>query len=246
MMLTLRRFNEQGIKAFIEYLEALKASPAAAPPMELLDRPTLTLPLDKPIQVEPRPFTNRLDFAQWLDAAAVQAQADIPATDPGFWSWLSLALFDQVCPPKNGRRKVGERARYIPAFTDWKRRYRHLLANSYSILQIHKADPARSLVVLGSELHKPGEIYEQFASRLELISCPGVMGLATLLFVDMETQTRKAGASGKAARRLGKLLNQYMRTWDVAVMEPASAAKLLPKEFRRFISEEAQADAAAP
>ena len=229
----LKRFNEKGVAAFSEYLIAVRTDPVKPVPTDLLDKPTLVTALPDPIDAEPKQFKDRLDFVTWLQEAADRAEVRIAFHDQGFWSWLALLLFDQLCPLRKGKRTVGEDARYILS-RDWRRRYRHLLATPYRTFQIHRTTPERAGIVLRQPLHVLGEITEQFASRQELISCPGTMGLATHLFVNPKTGHLRRGASGAAARRLGKLLNQYTRTWDVTVMEPARMAELLPAEFNRF------------
>jgi len=230
----LRRFNDMGVKTFAAYLDGLRNNPSALIPYDLLTNPGLTQALESPIGVELKLFSSRMEFARWLYAAAQQANAEIPRRDAGFWAWLTLALFDQVCPASAGKRKVGEYARYVPLFGDWKRRYRHLLATPYNVFLIHADDPSRALMILHSPLSKLGELTEQFASRQDLVSCPGTMALATYLFFNPKTRAGREGASGNAARRLGKLLNQYQRTWDITIMQPQSSAAILPREFEKF------------
>lgn len=231
----LKAFNNKGIAAFTEYLDALRLDPARPVPTDLLDKPTLTRPLDQPIEATPQGFATRMDFACWLHDAAKDSKATVPLKDAGFWAWLTLALFDQVCPANaKGQRKAGELARYVPQFDNYLRRYRHLLATPYNVMLMHEDNPMRAALILISPLHILGEVTEQFASRQELISCPGTMALASHLFFDAAENKRKPKASGNAARRLGKLLNQYQRTWDIAVMPAEASASILPKEFERF------------
>lgn len=230
----LRRFNDDGVEQFRSYLATLKIDPTAPLPEGLLTNPSLTEPMDGPLEAEPRTFLNRLDFARWLQDAADSVGARVSLLDTGFWSWLSLLLFDQVCPISKGGRRVRDEVRYIPRFSDWKRRYRHHLATSYSIFYAHRDNPDRALLLLSGSLDILGEMTEQIASRQELVSCPGTMGLATLLFFDSAAGKLKRGASGDAAARLGVILNQYTRTYDIAVMQPSDSLRLLPKEFDRF------------
>jgi hypothetical protein len=230
-----RKFNDLGVKAFSAYLGALRDNPTAPAPVELLENPRLTEPLEALIEADLVPFSTRMEFVLWLHAAAGRAGAEIPRRDAGFWAWLTLAMFDQVCPVRKGKRKVGEDARYVPQFGDWKRRYRHLLATPYNVFLIHIDDPGRVLMILNVPLDVLGELTEQFMSRQELVSCPGTMALATYLFMDPETGAKRKKASGEAARRLGKLLNQYRRTWDITIMKPEASAAILPRRFQQFV-----------
>lgn len=229
----LKKFNDDGTAAFSKYLADLKDDKTLSPPTDLLGKTDLTEPLTEPIRADLRPFSDRMDFTCWLHDAAEENHSKVPQHDAGFWAWLTLLLFDQVCPAKNGTRKVGAQARYI-IDSNWRRRYRHLLATPYRAFYQYCDKPARALVILSQSLDVWGELTEQIAGRQELISCPGTMSLATQLFVDPQTHDPKTGASGNAARRLGKLLNQYTRTWDITVMKPAQAEDLLPHEFDRF------------
>ena len=230
-----RRFNEQGVKAFAEFLGGLRANGEAPVPIELLTSPRLTEPLAVSIEAEPpASFPTRMAFAKWLHAAA--AAVEVPRDDAGFWAWLSLALFDHVCPADGkGKRKPGADARHLIDATDWKRRYRHLLQNAYEIFFLHRDDPARALVALVNPLHQPGELTEQINGRQEIVTCPGCISLATFLCVDSEGNRRK-GASGEFARVFGKAVNRVSRTFDLPVMQPHQSAKLLhQRKLRKLV-----------
>lgn len=234
-MMPFRRFNDAGIEAFRNYLQQLRVDPTEAPPRALLTDAAVSEPLEARIGAVPEHFENRMAFARWLHAAAEKAGSPIPRTDAGFWAWLSLALFDEVCPSdSHGKRKPGADARHIPDRSNWRRRYRHLLANPFDVFWLHRDNPARASAVLLNPLHQPGELTEQFTARIELVACPGTMALATYLYVDLRTGARRRGASGKSARRFGKLMNQYARTWDLPLTQATQFAEILPMEFERF------------
>jgi len=240
-----RRFNDQGVKAFAEYLGELRANPAAEKPMDLLTDPQFTELLSVSIDSElPATFSSRMEFAQWLHAAATDSYVDIPRNDAGFWAWLSLALFDHVCPAnEQGRRKPGADARHLIEVKDWKRRYRHLLQNAYEIFYLHRDVPKRALVALVNPLHKPGELTEQINGRQEIVTCPGCISLATFLCVDPDGKRRR-GASGKFARVFGKAINRVSRTFDIPLMLPTQSAKLLHQKKLRKLVDTAIAEAA--
>jgi len=241
----LRRFNESGIKAFANFLGELRTGLTTVVPVDLLTDPSLTEQLSTPIEAEvPVSLANRMAFAKWLHSAGDASQTKFPREDSGFWAWLSLALFDHVCPADElGRRKPGADARHIIDITDWKRRYRHLLQNPYELLYLHREAPERALVVLVNPLHVPGELTEQINGRQEIVTCPGCMSLATFLCVDAKGQRRR-GASGQFARLFGKTIARLSRTWDIPVMHPALSAQLLHKKKLRKMVEAAMGDAA--
>lgn len=236
MSVNFRRLNDTGIEAFRQYLHRLRESPLDAPPRSLLDDPDSSEPLGiEIVATAPDRFETRMTFARWLYSAADHQGRPVPRNDRGFWSWLSLELFDHVCPPNShGRRKPGADARHIPDMVNWRRRYRHLLANPYDVFMLHRDNPRRAFVALVNPLHTPGELTEQFTSRIEIVSCPGTMALASYLYVDPRTGKRRPGASGASARRFGKLMNQYTRTFDLPEIQPAEFASVLPREFSKF------------
>lgn len=98
-MRLLRRFRDAGLEEFRAYLVRLKENRTLAPPEFLLEGPEFSEPLVPSVRAEPRSFENRFVFAAWLDDTFRAAGAEAPrATDVKFWSWLTLFLFDQVCP----------------------------------------------------------------------------------------------------------------------------------------------------
>lgn len=241
--IVLRRLNDAGVDVFRNYLHYLRENATARPPMSLLQDAETSEPLDASISaIVPQRFESRMTFARWLYSAADQRGNQVPRNDCGFWAWLSLALFDHVCPARsNGQRKPGADARHIPHQSDWRRRYRHLLANPFDVYLLHRDDPRRAFVALVNPLHAPGELTEQFTSRIEIVSCPGTMALASYLYIDPVTGRRRPGASGRSARRFGKLMNQYTRTYDLPEIQAAEFARILPREFGKFTAAAEQA-----
>lgn len=236
-MMNLGRMNDNGLRQFAEYLTNLKTTPTLVPPIELLADPS-TSEQAAPVDVLPHAFANRLEAGRWLHDLIERAAIPDPARDKGLWAWLSLRLFDSVCPTDgHGHRKPGEMARHIPDATNFQRYYRHLLAGPWRIFRTHRDDAARALAVLCQPLHKPGDIVEQFASRQELVTNCAFITAATRLYVDPATQQPRFGSGGKARgapRRLADFCNQLDVTWDLYAMEPDEVLEKLPKEFDRF------------
>ena len=116
--------------------------------------------------------------------------------------------------------------------------YRHLVAGPYWIYRAHRDKPSRVLAVLAGSVDQPGDIAEQLASRQEIVTNKAAMELATLLYIDQETQRPKKGAAGRgpgSARRFADILNQFDLMWDLYAMQIAAMLKMMPKEFYRFI-----------
>lgn len=239
----LHRFTDTGVQRFELYLDNLKVDPSAAPPVDLLTDVDCSLPVAPNVEVAVREFGSRMDLAKYLDGILTQVTGCDVQRDAGLWAWLTLFFFDQVCPGDgHGRRKVGQRARYVPAFSDYQKYYRHLLASPYRVFRAHRDDPDRALVVLCGPVHQPGELVEQLLSRQEIVTNPNALAAATSTYYDPNTGSFKRGAAGAgkgSARRFPDVLNQFDVTWDLYAMPDADILKMLPKEFDRFRAREA-------
>jgi hypothetical protein len=231
-----RRFTDDGLTQFRVFLDRLKTEdPKLDPPTDLLMGKRFTEELDPAIELKPQPFARRMDFACWLDGAAGDR---LPRQDVHFWAWLSLALFDQVCPKNgHGKRTAREDAWYIPRFEDRQRNYRHVLFGSYLIYRLAKDQDADASVLLSNRLDKLGHFWYQIASRQDLIGNPSVVGAASQLYFDASKGRAKVGAVSKkpgSVFRFVKLLNQFDRVWDLRLRGVDGIIALLPQEFDDF------------
>ena len=235
--MNLRRLTDEGVQRFAEYLIALKTTPTLPPPVVLLDDPT-TSEEAASVTVCQETFRNRLEVGRWLHNLLERAALPDVARDKGVWAWLSLLVFDQVCPADGrGHRKPGETARHIPDAANFQRYYRHLLAGPWRIVRTHRDAPEHAMAVLCQPVHKPGDIVEQLASRQELVTNRAFISAASRLYVDATTQQPRSGSGGKtrgAPRRLADFCNQLDVTWDLYAMEADELLEKLPKEFDRF------------
>lgn len=234
-----RRFNEQGLQAFTEYLRALRADPSAAVPTELLTSPRLTEPLSVAIDAEPpASFASRMEFAQWLHTAATAHGVDIPRNDAGFWAWLSLALFDHVCPADGkAMRNIKEDARYLPMLESSRRYYRHALVGPFYVYWMYRDSPELAAAVLcGSLIQLNDEAYRLFVEN-QLVVMPSAIGVLTCLYYDELTGKLKRNSKTKkrgSIRRLATFLTRFARTLDLDVIPVARLIETLPSEFNRW------------
>jgi len=234
-----RRFNELGVKAFAEYLGALRADAETPVPTELLSNPRLTEPLSVSIDAEPPPsFASRMEFAKWLHAAAIASDVDIPRDDAGFWAWLSLALFDHVCPADGkGQRKIKEDARYVPMLESSRRYYRHALVGPFYVYWMYRDSPEKAAAVLcGSLAQLNDEAYRLFVEN-QLVVMPSAIEILTVLYYDKaagklkrHSKTKKRGS----IRRLATFLTRFARTLDLDVIPVQRLIETLPSEFDRW------------
>lgn len=157
-------------------------------------------------------------------------------TMTGLWSHLNAERNGLMEPPKRGERcpYLGLLRRFQEAdIANFQRYYRHLLAGPWRIFRTHRDDPASALVVLCQPLHMPGDIVEQIVSRHELVTNRLFLATATRLFIDLETESPKTGASAKA-RRLVTFCDQLDVTWDLYAMTSEDLFGKMPAEFDRF------------
>jgi hypothetical protein len=220
------------------WLDGVAAEGYGHAPASLITGEEHTQPFPGDLTIKPRAFESRLDWGRYIDTLLTGDSATSLQANHGLWAWLTLVLFDQVCPPDGqGRRKVSHRARYIPTGSDFRTYYRHLLEGPWRIVRAHRDNPERTLVLLAGPLHSPGDIYEQLASRQELATSRTVLEVATSLYIDPQSRKRKRGSGGSGAgspRRLADVLLQFDLTFDIYAMEPQGLLRMLPKEFDRF------------
>jgi len=233
------RLNESGIAKFAGWVETVKVGGAIQAPLSLLTDPAATEPLGVELDVEARTFANRFEAAEYLHTRFTAAGLTDVERDRGLWAWLSLFYFDAVCPAgKGGVRKPGALARHVSEPGNFQRYYRHLLAGPYRIYRAHRENPKRAFALLCQPLEAPGDVVEQLASRQEVVTNPGILALATKLYVDTATQRLKRGAGGKSsgsARRLTDVIEQFDLTWDLYASTGDELASVMPKEFAKFL-----------
>lgn len=237
-MMKIRRFNNHGIKRLGEFLDSFSTdSPQEYPTKILTDKET-SEDIEKNIEIEAIAFKNRYEAAKYFFELFRDSGIKNIDRDRGLWAWLSLFYFDQLCPMDNNRqRKTGEQARWIPVIDNYRKYYRHLLAGPYRIYRAHRDAPERATILLCGPLHKPGEIVEQLAARLELITNPAVVETATMLYFDRASRQPRKGAAAKingGARRFAEVLDQFDVTWDLYSMQSSDLIRMLPREFDKF------------
>ena len=231
----LRRLTSAGIDSFRAWLAEQREGAGGAPPWGLLSDSISSEPVDPSISFDSgRSFTSKVELGSYLVNVLSPLVKDRHIEmDRGLWTGLALTYFDSICPSVNGERKVGSDERYVLT-ASWDRVYRHLVRTPFVVSQIH-GSCAR--VVLSGSPHKHGEATEQLLSRQDVLLNVPLWQALDRLYV-LETGKLKTGMRGKdrggTVRRLGKVLRQYDRTFDLYEMNPDQILDLLPHEFDRF------------
>jgi hypothetical protein len=237
-MAVLRRLSPAGVARFEQCLAILRRGGTADLPTDALTSADYSEPLELETEVEDRDFSSRLDWAMYIDEKLEGKGLKNIERDVGLWAWLALFYVKGLLPSrKNGRKNLGEAAMWVPQIHDYRRYYRHLLAGPYRIYRAHRTDPDKALILLGGPFGSHGEVVEQFASRLEIVTNPGLIESLTTLYWDKEGNKLRRGAGGKdagSARRLADVLLQFDLTWDLYSLTSGRLLGLLPKEFNKF------------
>ncbi len=235
-MTAMRQLTLAGIWEFERFLTARRLDPNAPCPNELLSSPEMSEPLSFRVELNTVEFATRLDASQYLADCCRDLEPDSFERNTGFWSWLALYYFDQLCPKG---MKPGESYRYILATGGgtneiW-HAYRHLLASPFLIYKANLSDPP--LALLCGPVYRHGEVAEQLASSMDLITNPVILAVANQLYFDPSANGLRRGGGGKgpgSPRRFVSVIKQLDLTYDLYGLSSVDLLALLPPEFDRF------------
>jgi hypothetical protein len=231
-----RRLTSTGIERFAEFLGSLRSDPHRDAPLELLSDPTTSVPLDVEVPVESRVFHSRLEAAEYLNSL-LGADAATLRNDAGFWTWLSLFWFEDLCPIIHERCQPGDSARWIAELDNPRRACRHLLAGPFQIYRAHRDNPDRAMSLLCGPVQQTGTLVTLIASRPSLVTCRAVVGAATRLYYNRAAGRNRSGLSGRgpgSPARFADILSQLDLTWDLYSLSTDELLDLLPAEFDHF------------
>lgn len=227
----LRLLSPPGVMRFRSYIRGLTAGTAQAPPVYLLADPAFTEQATARVRIDDAGWEGRLELARWLDRR-LNPLTPAELEHEGLWSWLSLRLFDRLCPQApDGTRVPGRDYRFIPS-PDYRHRYRHLVRAPFELFRRHGE---RARVFLGADLARHGDVMEQVASRIEFVENPGIVEALDLLYFDNAAGALKRGATNRARpgtlRRFVSVIQQLDLTYDLFSMSGPAILALLPPEF---------------
>ncbi len=233
----LSRLTEEGISAFREFLVSQASEEPQVWSNIPLENPIYSTPVLPRTNFEGREFKTRFALAQHVYEKLAPLEIEGIDRDAALWAWIAWRYFGELCPEKERRFHPGDEARWIPAVTNFRRYYRHLVAGPFQVYRANRDNPKRALAVLAGPPDKPGDLVEQLASRQELITNKCVLQVATQLYIDPSTQSPRKGSGGRgpgSPRRLANVLNQFDVTYDLYAMDASALAAMLPSEFNKF------------
>ncbi len=106
-----RRLTKTGIERFEDFLERLKESPTSRVPTYALTDERMSEAVDLKIHVEPIQVSTRMEVAEHV-FRLLRRDPETLRIDKGFWCWLSLFWFNELCPVVHGERSPGDQYRF--------------------------------------------------------------------------------------------------------------------------------------
>ena len=231
-----RKLNNMGVGEFEKYIDHLRRGNEQNYPGHLLDSDEYSEPINLDIEVDPdRQFESRFEIGQYLIQQFGDQSIQKHKGDLGFWSWLALLWFQQLCPKKKGSPKPSQAYNYILS-KDYRHRPRHALFMTWQLVDLYGD---QSIFMLGKEPSTRGELTEQLMARQEILYSRSAMQLANSLYYDPERKTFKKGVTsrnkGGTVTRFINWLDQLRLNFDIHSISSNDLQEMLPGEFDRFL-----------
>jgi hypothetical protein len=231
----LRKLNEQGVEVFRDYINDLRSGADQNIPNYLLDSDEYSEDIQFELEITKPEFKSRLEMGVYLVDLFDGLNITPYIGDIGFWSWLALYWFEQLCSEKEGKLNPSMDYNYILS-KNFRHRPRHAVYMTWQLVTRYGEDCA---FMLCKAMSTRGELTEQMMARQENLSSESVMKLANALYFDSETRTFKKGAAARKSAgcvaRYITWLEQIKMTYDVFSISADELKDLLPAEFDRFM-----------
>jgi hypothetical protein len=238
--MNVRVLNQAGMAEAGVILDRLRSGELDSVPTAFLESDEFSaataIEIRRPREAE---IQNRWFLGVWL-WQKLQAVGDDAAliASTGLWTWLAFFLFDTIAPSRARGRSILEDARYVLARGDYRKYYRHLVAGPYLMIRTHSNSPHIVRGLLSTQPDSPGDVYEQLASRPQIVNSQAAVAVATKLYYDPQSQRVRRGGAGAgpgSARRYANVLMQYDVTFDLYTVEEGKLLTMLPREFDKFL-----------
>jgi hypothetical protein len=241
MGITLRKFNNSGLKAFASLIEEFrqKNDIDKSKLIELVFNDEFTEIVNGIESIEETLTAKKIEVAKYLSETLDLKNNRNFYYDIGLWAWLSAFYFELLIPKSSsGQLKFSrDNSLYIPMpLLPRNRWHRHLLAFA---TWVYTDLGQKGKIYLRGQIYERGEIVEQLGAASNIQRNEGIIEAATVLFYDEKTDTIKRGAAsgGESAGtsvRFREVLQQFKITFDLNAMNGLQIVRILPQEFDRW------------
>ena len=243
--LRLRYFSQDGIDEFERHLATMEDHGERHSISALLEDPSCTTALEKSRSLDVQEFADRFHcgryFYQKLTGVSEELKAAgiNPVGHRGLWTWLAAAWLEHLLLDSKGNFFVGARERYILS-TSARRDYRHLLYGPWLLYTAALETPDLVQIALCDQVTKDSPVFEQLASRKEIVSNVAALKIVNKCYRDVTTgqvypQAIRSDIAGDL-RRFGAVYSQLAVNYDLQNMTERDIENLLPVEFQPWIS----------
>ncbi|MFN9539956.1 MAG: hypothetical protein ACK6A8_12030 [Planctomycetota bacterium] len=227
--------TESGIRSFEAHIRNLRQGTEETTPWGLLASEEHSEALADRREVEQeRAFGTRYDLGRYLVESFEGVRLQPYIGDRGFWTWLALLWFDQLCPAKKGQRRPSQPYNYVLS-RNYNHRPRHSVYMTWQLVDRYGED---SRFMLCKEPSTRGELTEQLMARQDILSAEGVVRLASQLYFDPVSGVFKRGSAARKSpgcvARYIAWLQQRELTYDIFSTTREDLERMLPVEFRKF------------
>lgn len=234
----LRTFNRDGIEAFRGFLDDLRHDSTRPVAWNLLQDIRLTELVEPAIWIPPKYLNTRGDAAEYLAECLPPLPEEVIRHHVGLWTWLTLFLFDSVCPviSSDGNRKIRVNGCYI--FEPDSNRYfcrHHLFLAWYT----KRVAGEYSRMYLQTPVYVQDAVTFEVMSRLFLTRIPCIFEVLERLYLDPKTWRPRVGTVSKDSipkrgdlnHRFVQRIRQLEKTYDLPSLNADQLMELLGKEF---------------
>ena len=139
--------NREGTQLFRQFVESVRSGAIQDTPLALLQNSATCEELEPQMMMEPVFPASRFELGRNLAEWLRPSEQRVVSRNVGLWNWLSLRLFDQLCPPDAaGRRKVLQTSHYVlDDVFSYQQYYRHLIRFAWLAYVTH-GEQARVLL----------------------------------------------------------------------------------------------------
>jgi hypothetical protein len=243
--LRMRYFNQEGIDEFERHLTAMEDRGARHSIVALLEDSALTTPLGRSRSLDVQEFSDRFHCGRYFYKKIETASEELkaagvnPVGHRGLWTWFAAAWLEHLLFDSKGNFFVGARERYILS-TSARRDYRHLLYGPWLLYTAALENPDLVQIALCDRVTKDSAVFEQLASRKEIVSNISALKLINKCYRDTTSGTvypqATRGDIAGGLRRFGAVYSQLAVNFDLQNMSDEQIQNLLPAEFAPWLN----------